>query len=134
MLISSWGLLARNSGQAQKIRDRIEGKTPKASTAPPDVQVKPSPPVADGYLNYSALEDFRWGFPKIGRPHYKDYSLLGSILGSPYLGKAPRSAFVDFVGAIEAMLRAIVSHSLNSLTVIWAMVKIPLKEDHINEP
>ena len=35
-----------------------------------------------------------WGFPKIrgtlfGDPHIKDYSILGSILGSPYLGKLP---------------------------------------------
>ena len=35
-----------------------------------------------------------WGFPKIrgtifGSPHNKDYSILGSILGSPYFGKLP---------------------------------------------
>ena len=35
-----------------------------------------------------------WGFPKIsgtlfGGPHNKDYSILGSILGSPYFGKLP---------------------------------------------
>ena len=35
-----------------------------------------------------------WGFPKIrgtlfGGPYNKDYSVLGSILGSPYLGKLP---------------------------------------------
>ena len=34
------------------------------------------------------------GFPKIrgtifGGPHNKDYSMLGSILGSPYFGKLP---------------------------------------------
>ena len=34
------------------------------------------------------------GFPKIrgalfGGPHNKDYSILGSILGSPYFGKLP---------------------------------------------
>ena len=35
-----------------------------------------------------------WDFPKIRGtiprgPHNKDYSILGSILGSPYLGKLP---------------------------------------------
>ena len=35
-----------------------------------------------------------WGFPKIrgtliGGPHNKDYSILGSILGSPNFGKLP---------------------------------------------
>ena len=35
-----------------------------------------------------------WGFPKIrgylfGGPIKKDYSILGSILGSPYFGKLP---------------------------------------------
>ena len=34
------------------------------------------------------------GFPKIrgtffGGPHNKDYSILGSLLGSPYFGKLP---------------------------------------------
>ena len=40
----------------------------------------------------------RWGFPKIrgtlfGGPHNKDYSILGSILGSPYFGKLPYGCF-----------------------------------------
>ena len=35
-----------------------------------------------------------WGFPKIrgtsyGGPDNKDYSILGSILGSPHFGKVP---------------------------------------------
>ena len=35
-----------------------------------------------------------WGFPKIrgtlsGGPYNKDYSILGSILGSPHFGKLP---------------------------------------------
>ena len=35
-----------------------------------------------------------WGFPMIrgeilGGPHNKDYSILESILGSPYSGKLP---------------------------------------------
>ena len=35
-----------------------------------------------------------WGFPKIRgtlfwNPHNKDYSILGSILGTPYFGKLP---------------------------------------------
>ena len=29
-----------------------------------------------------------WGY-LFGGPHNKDYSILGSILGSPYLGKLP---------------------------------------------
>ena len=34
------------------------------------------------------------GFPKMGvpfRPHNKDYAILGSIFGSPYIGKLPYS-------------------------------------------
>ena len=35
-----------------------------------------------------------WGFPRIrgtifGGPNYKDYNILGYILGSPYFGKLP---------------------------------------------
>ena len=29
------------------------------------------------------------GFNLFGGPHNKDYSILGSILGSPYFGKLP---------------------------------------------
>ena len=29
------------------------------------------------------------GVPFLGDPHNKDYSILGSILGSPYFGKLP---------------------------------------------
>ena len=37
---------------------------------------------------------YTWGFPKIrgtflGGPYSQDYSILGSILGSPFLGKLP---------------------------------------------
>ena len=40
-----------------------------------------------------------WGFPKIrgyffGGPHNKCYSILGSILGSPYLGKLPHNPII----------------------------------------
>ena len=40
------------------------------------------------------------GFPKLGGtlfggPHNKDYSILGSILGSPYFGKLPNHAEVN---------------------------------------
>ena len=36
----------------------------------------------------------KWGFPRIrgtffGGPHNKEYSIWGSILGSPYFGKVP---------------------------------------------
>ena len=39
-------------------------------------------------------ETLNRGFPKLGvpflgGPHNKDYSILGSILGSPYFGKLP---------------------------------------------
>ena len=42
---------------------------------------------------FAQLRDI-WEFPKIrgtfsGGPYNKDYSILGSILGSPYLGKLP---------------------------------------------
>ena len=53
-----------------------------------------------GWLNVWALGSgllstrFKWGFPKIrgtilGGYYNKDYSILGSILGSPYFGKLP---------------------------------------------
>ena len=40
------------------------------------------------------LLDPKWGFPKIrgtliGGPRNKDYSILGSILGSPNFGNVP---------------------------------------------
>ena len=41
------------------------------------------------------LEDLNGGFPKLGVPFwgvicfFKDYSILGSVLGSPYCGKLP---------------------------------------------
>ena len=43
--------------------------------------------------NWVAVKEF-WWIPKIrgtffGGPYSKDYSILGSILGSPYLGKLP---------------------------------------------
>ena len=45
---------------------------------------------------YKALEP-KWGFPKIrgtllGGPYNQDYSILGSILGSPYFGNLPNHA------------------------------------------
>ena len=33
----------------------------------------------------------------MGVSHNKDYSILGSILGSPYLGKVPYCFFVDSI-------------------------------------
>ena len=40
------------------------------------------------------------GFPVLGLPflgpHNKDYSILGSILGSPYLGKLPSRSMIGF--------------------------------------
>ena len=42
------------------------------------------------------LKNPSWGFPKIrgtilGGPNNKDYSILGSILGSTYFGKLPHN-------------------------------------------
>ena len=46
-----------------------------------------------------------WGFPKIKGifsvgPYNKDYSIFGSILGSPYLGKLPYVAVVSLLFSI----------------------------------
>ena len=51
----------------------------------------------DGFWTSFHLQGFckgTWGFPKIRGtfsvgPHNKDYSILGSISGSPYLRKVP---------------------------------------------
>ena len=44
--------------------------------------------------SYVPAIDFKWGFPKIrgtllGGLYNKDYSMLGSLLGSLYFGKLP---------------------------------------------
>ena len=48
-----------------------------------------------------------WEFPKIrvpfqGGSHYKDYTVLGCILGSPYFGKLPY-IYIYIVGNIGIM-------------------------------
>ena len=48
-----------------------------------------------------------WGFPKIngtlfGSPHNKDYSILGSILGSHYFGKLPYIHILYVLGKSRA--------------------------------
>ena len=54
----------------------------------------------NGKENGSYYLGFRvWGFPKIwgtliGGPHNKDYSILGSILGSPNFGKLPHTPLI----------------------------------------
>ena len=44
------------------------------------------------------------GFPKLGYPfggpYNKDYSILGSILGSPYFGKLPKGCSVEAWGKV----------------------------------
>ena len=55
-----------------------------------------------------------WGFPRIrgtlfGGPYNKDYSILGSILGSPYFGKVPNELESkllkgDYIGIVLAVL------------------------------
>ena len=48
-----------------------------------------------GWNNWDALIAIRiWWFPKIRGPYSKDYSILGSILGSPYFGKLPFIAVI----------------------------------------
>ena len=37
-----------------------------------------------------------WGY-RFGGPHNKDYSILGSILGSPYFGKVQYKVVQDFL-------------------------------------
>ena len=49
----------------------------------------------------------KWGLPKIrgtvlGGPHNKDYSILGSILGSPYLGKLPNGVKFAFLTSVRS--------------------------------
>ena len=58
-----------------------------------------------------------WGFPKIkgtlfGGPHNKDYSILGSILGSPYFGKLPHG-----VGLRNFLL------SRNNVSIHWRLLR-----------
>ena len=43
---------------------------------------------------FDSIRIVMWRFPIIRRPHNKDYySILRSVLGSPYLGKLPCRAF-----------------------------------------
>ena len=51
--------------------------------------VRTSPCSCHSDLAPAKPEELIWGFPKIRGTHNKDYSILGSILGSPYLGKLP---------------------------------------------
>ena len=48
------------------------------------------------------------GFPKLGDlfgdPYNKDYSILGSILGSPYFGKLPNVGYLSDVGLYKARI------------------------------
>ena len=67
------------------------------------------------------------GFPKLGYlfggPHYKDYSILGSILGSPYLGELPPSFGENKALAVAARGAFLVSRylilTLLALTGSW---------------
>ena len=48
----------------------------------------------------------KWEFPKIRGtvledPQNKDYSILGSILGSPYFGKLPNTSGIGSPGQIQ---------------------------------
>ena len=42
-----------------------------------------------------------WGFPKIRGTNNKDYSILGSKLGSPYFGKLPYRPMLSGGGSDE---------------------------------
>ena len=51
----------------------------------------------------------KWEFPKIrgtffGGPYNKDYGILGSISGSPYLGKLP-SKYAVLAGSVATPLK-----------------------------
>ena len=46
-----------------------------------------------------------WGY-HFGGPNNKDYSILGSILGSPHFGKLPYSACRDCQAGLGVHVRA----------------------------
>ena len=46
------------------------------------------------YLNMGISQNYGYHF---GGPHNKDYSILGSILGSPYFGKLPHDPALSFL-------------------------------------
>ena len=39
------------------------------------------------------------GYPSLGGPYNKDYSILRSMLGSPYVGKLPHSVVAKVWGS-----------------------------------
>ena len=70
------------------------------------------------------------GFPKLGvpfgAPHNKDYSIFGSVLGSPYFGKLPFRAWCS--GIVAGFCRAEAGPDLgwSRVTPRFAGVKAPL--------
>ena len=53
------------------------------------VRAKSCNRMLESNLNYPELQRLQRVF--LGSPHNKDYSILGSMLGSPYFGKLPKS-------------------------------------------
>ena len=50
-----------------------------------------------------------WGFPKIrgtilGGPYNKDCNILGSVLGSPYLGKLPCGGASETIALLMSVI------------------------------
>ena len=56
------------------------GSQTSQRTGPGNATLLIAPPLNGGFPNLGYL---------FGGPHNKDYSMLGSILGSPYIGKLP---------------------------------------------
>ena len=56
----------------------------------------PSDTPSPGYMGVSQNKGYHFG-----DPHNKDYSILGSILGSPYFGKPPYKNFKADVQSIS---------------------------------
>ena len=54
----------------------------------------------------------------VGCPHNKDYSILGSILGSPYLGKLPYS-LITFTWALSASNMGTTTRKQSACRVPW---------------
>ena len=63
------------------------------------------------------------GVPFLGTPHNKDYSILGSILGSPYIGKLPFVSLVLFVLILLLLLLVVLSVAIGSSISIRTVIQ-----------
>ena len=71
------------------------------------------------YCKELRLASTYWGFPKLGAPFFggpynKDYNMLVSILGSPYLGKLPYQHSAPGAATPPAATQKTGVHVLNS--------------------